>query len=344
MADLIQLQQYLGKYQAELKSSADQEKYIDTELDLLLLQKFKMQSNRLQMIVDSSLSGLQIFVAGNEVRVSKELYDHPGITTVNTVEDESQVYNPRADYNPDVFSSMAYLICQNHTKFKISSYIDRVIYVRYRSEFETFYNSIITFEIDPTVQVDIVEEFESSSAINIVTNYHLAPTSRLRLHTFYRNSLAGIALCLRNVVVKERAYFRHLVMGKGSSSVVDETKIYPHFRSNIELFGVVEAKDTKFHSVLTVHPSATEYRIAVEYRNIINNKSKVSYYAGVKGDNISPRSSINVEDLNVDTIPAKELNSRTEQFIKVIVDNAVISNRADLESFHNNKTRFLYFK
>src|SRR5271165_1560335 len=216
--NLTPIKAFLGKYYSELNYSSIQEKYKNTKLDTFFEQRFYIQNNKVQMIVDPALTGLVVSFCGNEIHISKELYDHPNMVVTNTIENVNQTTNPKSLYNPDVFSTIAYLICQNHTMFQIIGEIDEPIYVKYKSDYEAFYNSVAVFEVVSDVSVEIVEEIESYSALNSVTNYILHPDSNIKLTTFYQNHLSGISFVFRNIIARDKASFEHNLFGKGSSN------------------------------------------------------------------------------------------------------------------------------
>ena len=112
-SNLIPIKSFLGKYFPELHYSATQEKYKDTNLDTFFEQRFYIQNNKVQMIIDPVLPGLTAIISGNEIHISKEFYDHPNILISNSLENNNQYSTPRSLYNAETFSTLAYLICQN---------------------------------------------------------------------------------------------------------------------------------------------------------------------------------------------------------------------------------------
>ena len=69
--------------------------------------------------------------------------------------------------------------------FEIVGELEEPIYIRYKSDFETFYNSVIIVNIAEELDVEIVEEYESFCALNSVANYIIQANSKLNLSTFY---------------------------------------------------------------------------------------------------------------------------------------------------------------
>ena len=129
--NLIPIKAYLGKYFTELNYSAAQEKYNGTSIDTFFDQRFHIQNNKTQMIVDPKMSGLSAIISGNEIQISKDLYDHPNVTITNSLENKDQTSNPRSLYNADTFSTIAYLVCQNHTMLRIVGELDEPVYLKY---------------------------------------------------------------------------------------------------------------------------------------------------------------------------------------------------------------------
>jgi len=339
---LIPIKAYLGKYYSELLYSASQDKYKDTGLDEFFEQRFFIQNNKVQMIVDPGLSGLLIIVTGNEIHISKELYDHPNVNVTNSLETE-QTTNPRSLYNPETFSTLAYLVCQNHTTLQIIGEIDEPIYVRYKSDYETFYSSVVVFNVSSGIHVEVVEEIESLSALNVVTNYILYPESRLNLSTFYSNHISAISFCYRNIIAQDKSAFGHMLFGKGSSNVIDETKIHAMSGSVSEMLGLINSDGRDFHSILYVEPGSPDYKIAVNYRDVLSGKASVSFFPVIMGNVASESATIDVSSITLEEIPEEAREKEIKNFVSDIVGRATLERMAGAKRFYDNKSKFLHF-
>ena len=338
-----QLKQILGKYAGEITNSCNQEKYEGVNLKSFLLQKYDRQTDTPGVAIDHRLQGLEMVVSGNYIRISRDLSQHPAITIKTNNPGPESEHNPRSNYDSNVFASMAYLLCQNFIQIVVSAFVDKVLYIRYESEFEKIYSSAIEVSIAGTAQIDIVEEINSTSAINTVMDYNVGPTAKLRLHTFHNNSAGGNTILNRNVFLDNRASFQHGVMAHGAALVLDETRLFPKFRSNTAINGIVAAASKNYHGVLTVHPSIGEYKVAIEYRNIINDKSSATFYAGVAGQDVSERSHINVQDINLGSLPRGQELQELVNFIQDMLPVINIDNRSDTERFSVQKNNFRLF-
>ena len=87
--NLIQIKAFLGKYYSELAYWATQPKYVKAGLDKFFEQRFIIQNNKTQMIVDPMLHGLVVIITGNEIYISKDLYDHEYIEVTNSMENSA---------------------------------------------------------------------------------------------------------------------------------------------------------------------------------------------------------------------------------------------------------------
>ena len=340
--NLIPIKAFLGKYYPELNYSSIQEKYKNTNLDTIFDQRFFVQNNKAQMIVDPAMSGLVAIISGNEVHISKELYDHPSVLISNSLESPNQNSNPRSLYNPDVFSTVAYLVCQNHTMFQIVGELDEPLYLKYRSDYETFYNSIVVIEVEKTIQVEIVEEIESCSALNAVANYILHPTSKVHLTTFYQNHVSGISYFYRNIIAQDDSQFSHVLLGKGSSNVIDENKIQAYHHSKSEFLGVVNADGRQFHSILYVQPASEQYSVNVDYRDILIGKSKVTFFPVILGQ-ASDSATISVSNIQLEELPPEQREFEIKRYIGDIIGRATLERMSGVKRFYDNKTKFLHF-
>ena len=127
-SNLIPVKTFLGKFYTDLSNTVQtSHKYKHANLDSFFEQRFQIQNNKVQMIVDVHLKGLRAVVSGNEIYVSKELFKHPFIDITNSIEEKGP--DPKALYSNKTFSTIAYLICQNHTLFKVMKDIEEPIYI-----------------------------------------------------------------------------------------------------------------------------------------------------------------------------------------------------------------------
>jgi len=339
-----QFKSFLGKYYSELLYSSAQEKYINSGLDVLFDQKFHIQTNKTQMTIDPFLQGLVVNISGNEIYVSKELYDHEDVMISNSMETQNQQqHNPRQLYNPEVFSTLAYLVCQNHTTFHIVGKLDKPIYVRCESEFETFYNSVVVFNIEEDVEVEIVEEFESLCVLNVVTNYILNKNSKLKLFSLYQNRLYGTSLCLRNIILRDATEYNHILFGKGSQKVLDETKISTEGRTSVNMLGCIDVGKYDFNTVVGIQTTLDEHKFSLDYKHIVCGNGKSTFTPLL---NVADRENFPMvnDSLITDSIPEKLKIIKMTEFLLPITDTAKLDSKFETERFYSNKAKFLQFK
>lgn len=332
------LYRHLGKHSAEIIDSLKQEKYSSASLPGLLAHRYKADTSTATLVVDPSLTGLNIIITGNRVRVSPGVLEHPAVTFTDEISNRAR--NPRAGYTPDVAASISYLLCGNLLQLNITGYVDRVIYITYLSDFETLNTTVLDVNVNDTAQVDIVETVTSYSLYSVMVNYYVGDTAKLRLHTFYSNSVAGSSILARQVYLSDRAAFTHGLLGSGSNVLVDETRLYPGFRSNSRIVGVTSTRAAQFRSVLTVHPEIEEYAVTVDYRNVLTMGSNVGYYAGVAGDSVSKRSYVNATELTIDKVDPDEAAGYVAEFVKDVMAEINIDGRQDTAEFSRKKSEY----
>jgi hypothetical protein len=341
--NLIQIKAFLGKYYPELAYAASQDKYSKVKLDKFFEQRFTIQNNKTQMIVDPGLKGLVAIVSGNEIHISKELYDHPCVEVTNSMENKDSNSNPKSLYTAEVFSTVAYLICQNHTMFQIVGEIEEPIYIKYKSDFETFYNSVVIVNIAEGIDVEIVEEFESLCAVNAVTNYILQANSRLNLSTFYQNHMSALSFCLRNVIVQDTAKYSHILFGKGSTCVLDESKIHANNKSSVELLACINPGQQEFHIVVGLLPGAQDYSFFLDQRHIVSGKGKITFTPVVVG-HLPADAHTNISSLILDQYAPDFRADKAAEFMAPIIDRATLERNVGVQRYYSNKTKFLQFQ
>lgn len=341
--NLIPIKAFLGKYYPELYYSAAQDKYKNTGLDTFFEQRFYIQNNKVQMIVDPGLHGMTVNVSGNEIHISKEMYDHPNIVVTNSIESKNQNSNPRSLYNADTFSTVAYLFCQNHTMFQVIGPVDEPIYVKYKSDYETFYSSVVVFEILDGVDIEIVEEIESKSALNTVTNYVLGLGSRVHLSTFYQNNISSVSFVYRNIIAQDNSQFAHVLLGKGSANAIDEIKLQPYSKTKSEFLGIVNSTGKDFHSILYIQPAAEDYSVSVDYRDLISKKAQVTFFPVIMGQEPTGQASISVSNITLEDIPDEHLVEEVNKYVGDIVERTILDRMVGVKRFYDNKAKFLTF-
>jgi hypothetical protein len=344
-ANLTSVRSFLGKYYSELLYSASQEKYKGSGLDSFFEQRFLIQNNKVLTTVDLSMDGLSIVVHGNEVSVSKELFDHPSILITNSIESSNHPVNPRGLYNPEVFSTIAYLVCQNHTTIQVVGALDKPIYIKYKSDYETYYNSVVVFNIDKFLDVEIVEEIESLCALNAVTNYVLGESSTLNLFTFYQNRISAVSQVYRNIIAHDYSIFNHVVFGEGSAAVIDENKIKMMHGSSAVVNGVVNSKGNNFHTVMHVEPESPEYHISVVYKDLLQDDANVSYFPIISPKfPVGDLATIDVSNINLDELSSDTMMHNIHLFISDTVDHMILERIDGSARFYKDKMQFLKFQ
>ena len=341
-SNLIPIKSFLGKYYSEILYCTTQDKYKDSGLEKFLEQRYIIQNNKTQMVVDPTIPGLVMIVNGNEIYISKDLYDHPNVVVSNSLENkETQTTNPRSLYNPDVFQTLAYLVCQNHTTLHIIGEIEEPIYIKYKTEYETFYNSVVTFEINDEVDGEIVEEIESYSALNSVTNYVLNAFSKLKLTSFYQNNVASVSYVYRNIFARERSTYNHVLLGKGSSQIIDENKIRCASGSTTELLGVINSSGKNFHSIFYIEPAAQDYKISANYKNILYGNENVKVLPFILGHRVNNRDMFDISDIKFDEVSSSKSVSEINNHVSPILSRVTLERMLGVKRFYDNKSKFL---
>jgi hypothetical protein len=335
----IEIKSFLGKYFAELNYSAVQEKYKSSKLDEFFEQKFHIQNNKTELVVDEALPGLSVLFSGNRIQISKEFYDHPNVLVSNSLENQnSSSVNPKSLYNPEIFSTLAYLICQNHTTIQIIGDIDEPVYVRYSSDFETFYSTVCTFEVSTEADVEIVEEVESRSALNVVANYIAYESASISLSTFYRNTISSTSMMYRNIILQDNSKFNHVLLGKCSQGVIDENRLHTSQNSKSEFLGIIDgSRGGNFHSILYVTPVSINFDVSVDYRNVVKKDSSVSFFPLIAATT-TENAMISVSDIYIEESTTEEINLH----IKEVIDRAVLTRIGGSQRFYVNKKKFLH--
>lgn len=340
--NLIQIKAFLGKYYQDLAYVTSQSKYNKAGLNKFFEQRFVIQDNKAQMIIDPALTGLSAIICGNEIHVSQDLYDHEHINITNSLETPNN-NNPKSLYSPEIFSTMAYLICQNHTMFNIVGETDEPIYIKYKSDYETFYNSVIIVNVAEGIDVEVVEEFESLCAVNSVINYILQPSSRLAVTTFYKNHLSAMSFCFRNVIAQENSKFNHMLFGRGSANVVDETKVHTHEKSCVELLGCINPGKQEFHVITGISPVSDDYTLMLDHRHVVAGSGKTTFTPVIIG-HLPSNSFTNITSIMLDQYKEEIRAEKAKDFISVLIDRSTLERSVGVERFYSNKSKFLQFQ
>jgi hypothetical protein len=337
--NLIQIKAFLGKYYPELLQTAQKSKYSETNLSALFEQRFCIQNNKTQMIVDPAMPGLSIVVNGNEILVSKQLFDHPNVVITNSIETNSM--DSRSLYNPDVFSTVAYLLCQNSTMLSITGDLDEPLYIKYRADLECFYSSVLLVKLADNLNIEIVEEIESLGALNAVTNYILEPAAKLKLTTFYRNIISAQSFLYRSVIAQDFANYTHMQFGIGSSNIIDETHLHTYSNVKVELLGCIYPGNYNFHTILALQPIMDNCQIGVNHRLVLNGSGVATFTPVNESGAIAE---MDVTSFDTTDVPNAVLSEKVNEFVSDVVDRAVLERIYGSTRFYLNKSKFLSFQ
>jgi hypothetical protein len=104
LENLITVKSFIGKHHSELLTSLEQDKYKDTTLNKFFEQRFHIQNNKVRMVIDPLIVDLTIIITGNEIYISKKLFDHPSVIVSNSIESTNRS-NIKKSYDPGTFST-----------------------------------------------------------------------------------------------------------------------------------------------------------------------------------------------------------------------------------------------
>lgn len=342
-SNLISIKDFLGQNYQELLYSASQDKYKNTNLDELFEQRFYVQNNKTQVIVDTNLYGLEVLAFGNEIRISERLYNHPSVVIFNST-DQANIFKSKNLYRPEIFSTIAYMLCDNCATIQIVGNIEEPVYVRYKSDYETFYNSVFVFDVFSDIEVEIIEEVESLGALNFVINYVAGVNSEINLTTFYQNRNTALSFCYRNVISQDFSQFNHTMYGKGSSNIVDESKIHTFHKSKSSCLGIINSNNRYFHSILYIEPIDEDYDLDITYKNIITEKGRVSFLPLMRGHPVVDKVKlISISDLNIDQLNDEDKKLEIRTFISDVLASSQVNKIVGVRRFYDNKRKFLDF-
>lgn len=336
------IKDFLGKYSNELLESTKTKKYTNAGLDKFFEQRFYIQDNKTQMIVDPLLEGLSVVTFGNEIFVSKSLYDHPNVVITNSMELGGGENLSKTLYTPDIFSSIAYLLCQNTTMFHINGDLGEPLYIKHKSDFECFYNSVILVKIDDELKVEVVEEIDSKGALNSVTNYIIGKESTANIFTFYQNILSAHSFLYRNIIANDNSSVKHTQFGKGSSNVLDETRLHLYNNVNAKLHGCIAPGETNYNMVLGLQTSGKDSDIEIRHRLVLTGDG-IATFVPVTQEGLPANidvTSYDTGDVPLET-PKSIAESYVNSFISDVVDNSMPSLITGTERFYKNKSDFL---
>ena len=334
---LSSIKTFLGKYHAELEYSALSSKYSRTGISKLFSQRFYIQENSPKITVDPAMDGMSLSMHGNEIFISKKLYNNKYFT-IKSPASETSIKITKEAYDREIIPSMAYLICKNQCVITISGDLGEPIYVTFKSDFETFYNSVLFLDIPSGVNVEIVEEHQSRSALNTAIAYVVRPYSTLNLFTFYQNNNLATSSCLRTVVVENDATYNHTLYGKGSACIIDENRWCLSDNAIAKSSNYVKSNSHNFHSIFTmISYGNDDHNISINQKHVLDSKGSISFITDL------PKGSKYTENVFINSIDIDALEKDTDTvdifFNDDMFNNTPYSTLGSLR-FYNNKLKF----
>jgi hypothetical protein len=198
-------------------------------------------------------------------------------------------------------------------------------------------------EVAIGIHVEIVEEIESYSALNAVTNYILQTTAKLDLRTFYQNHISALSFFYRNIIAQDDTSYTHVLFGKGSSNVIDENKIHSYHASRSEFLGIVNSDARNFHSILFVQPASEDYSVNVDYRDVLYGKANVTFFPVILGQDPTNLATISVSNITLEEIPQEEADIEVKKYLDEIIERGTLDRMVGVKRFYDNKSKFLHF-
>jgi hypothetical protein len=227
--------------------------------------------------------------------------------------------------------------------FQVTGEVDEPIYLKYKSDYEAFYSSVVVFEVSENIEIEIVEEIESFSALNAVTNYILHPAAKLNLTTFYQNHISALSFVYRNIIAQDGASYNHMLFGKGSSNVIDENKVHAHNLSKSEFLGIVNSGSRNFHSILYVQPASEDYSVNVDYRDVLYGKANVTFFPMIMGQLPGEKATICVSNITLEGMMNEAVEIEIKKYINDLTERATLDRMVGVKRFYDNKIKFLHF-
>ena len=98
-----------------------------------------------------------------------------------------------------------------------------------------------------------------------------------------------------------------------------------------------------FHSILAVQPAAQDYSVFVDYRDILQQDAKVSFFPVILGQEPTGQASISVTNITLDDIPKEAVAEEVKNYVGDIADRAILDRMVGVKRFYDNKAKFLHF-
>jgi hypothetical protein len=98
----------------------------------------------------------------------------------------------------------------------------------------------------------------------------------MNVSTFYRNQRPALSFFFRNVIALVGSTYNHLLLGKGSSNIVDENRVVFESETNIGLLGKIDVSNNSFHSIMELTSTGNDNTVRIDYKNSVQNKGKLS--------------------------------------------------------------------
>ena len=151
-----------------------------------------------------------------------------------------------------------------------------------------------------------------------------------------------MSYCFRNVIVKENAKYTHILLGKGSASILDESRISTATGADIDLLGCLQPRRFKINCIVHILSEEQDYKFSLEHRHILDSTGKVEFIPIILGE-LPLDAQTNVSVLSSGSTPADLSEEVIANFLVDIVDLIVLERMDNVERFYKNKELFLKF-
>lgn len=339
MEQLVPLRDILGIISDDFKDVSKLPKYKDSGIEAVLASRFLPSDTEAYIEVVETFDENRIVINGPSIRISKALHEADWFDVFETVGNGID-FDITKYYGKESLSQSVFKMINSRYVINIKETPDEPIYIEYTTPCEEFTCAALVVNVLDGVEAEIIERFNSYSALNVSIDYSICKQARLNIATMHTSALSAVTMLYRYVYAGSNAEFTQYIMGYGNSCTIDETKLFPSVGSKINIDGAISTIDSKFTYILDVLPTMGDYRLqSFIYSMTSQSQGQFNHVALSKG--LLDDGEIFASEFDVDNLSNELCKSKVFSFIKFINDTFVLERNTGSQYYYSLKQAFI---
>lgn len=330
----------LGDLYPAVLETSKMEKYAGTYIESLFEQTFTQHSDTF-VTVDESRDGYFLEISGPAIIISQAMYESDMFDVFESVGNGVD-FDVKKYYSPEILSSFVYKLIESRFILNIKEDVDEPIHIKFTGECEEFSLSALVVNVVNGSKATIIEELNSYASIHACIDYSLSKESELNLITMHYNAVSTSNTFYRYLYVGENAKLNHKIVGNGSWSNIDETRLFPNRGSEIDVIGAIATVGNSYTHIVTVHSAYQDFKLNSMILSLRSGDATNFNHRTYTIGKVPEDCELHCSEYDVDIHSDEELITRdVVKFLKFVEKNITLPDDMESGYFSSLRTRII---